>query len=150
MKVMNNGFYCDVDLESKITNCWSITNDLGLLAEAILDFEKPKEVIFKMLEGLIYIYDLKFALINIDYEKIVKAFEENEIVINGNFEKNYQSCYELLNDMGVLLSYMQEKEMSEDEMANAFIGLETIGNIKFENLFDDFAYIVKNFYKIKS
>lgn len=140
MKVHNGTYICEVDLESKIMEAWNISHDLNLLNQAMLDFEKSKDVSLKILDGIIEIYSLRMQLLDIDYQSIYSALKIKGLSFIENWDDLYNGCANIINDLKVLSCYMHDKNknMTTDELSNAILGLETLTNAKFELLFDKF------------
>lgn len=140
MKVHNGTYICEVDLESKIMDAWNISHDLNLLNQAMLDFEKSKDVSLKILDGIIEIYSLRMELLDIDYQNICSALKIKGLSLIESWDELYSGCANIINDLRVLSYYMHDKNknMTTDELSNAILGLEMLTNVKFELLFDKF------------
>ncbi len=139
----DNDMIYDVDLESKITDAWSISNDLILILQAFSDYQKDKSVIICMLDGVIALNDMKFTLLLSDYEKIKKELEENGIEYDNQFQSLYENCYQIINDTKIVSKNFKENILTDDEFANVLIGLQTLSDMKFNELFNEFSKILK-------
>jgi hypothetical protein len=72
-KVEVDGATYDLDLESKIMDCWNITSDIQVLTEGVLEKDMTPDQIANVLLGLETLYQLKFERLFSDYEKLVAA-----------------------------------------------------------------------------
>ena len=63
-----------------------------------------------------------------------------------DLEQHIMRCWGVVDDVRALGKYIQDtRPMSEDELANYLLGLETIYQVKFEQLFEVFEdYIRQN------
>ena len=59
-------------------------------------------------------------------------------------EQQILSCWHITDDITVLLNQLDKRKMNDDEILNYLIGLSTIYNQKFEQLFDTFEDMVYN------
>jgi len=62
------------DLEQKILSCWSVTDELDIVANAVEDGDKDE--ILNMLIGLKTIYSRKFEILFNTYEQALKELGE--------------------------------------------------------------------------
>lgn len=61
-----------------------------------------------------------------------------------DFEQQILSCWNMVEDVKVLNAHMLDhREMSQDEISNYLLGLETIYNVRFEQLFATFEKLIK-------
>lgn len=60
-----------------------------------------------------------------------------------DFEQQLMNCWSVCEDMKAITKMHDLRSLSEDELLNAMIGLETIYQMKFEILFDMFEQMVK-------
>jgi hypothetical protein len=67
-----NDFY-NIDIESKIMDCWSVINDIQILNEAVLEKDLTTDQISNVLLGLESLYELKFQRLFEDYKKLVQS-----------------------------------------------------------------------------
>lgn len=61
-----------------------------------------------------------------------------------DFEQQIMSCWSVCEDMKAVTRMHDLRPLTEDELLNALIGLETIYQMKFEVLFDMFEQMVKS------
>ena len=59
-------------------------------------------------------------------------------------EDQIQSCWNTKDDLDVLMSHVVNKEMSEDELQNAIIGISQLHEMRCQRLWDTFNHLVKN------
>lgn len=60
-----------------------------------------------------------------------------------DFEQQIMDCWNVCDDIGTIYKMSDLREMSEDELANALLGLKTLYQLKFEQLFHTFEIMVK-------
>ena len=53
-------------------------------------------------------------------------------------------CWNVTEDIDLLNYNVLEKDMSRDEISNFLLGLKTIYNAKFDDLFDNFSELIRN------
>lgn len=58
-------------------------------------------------------------------------------------EQGIMNCWNVTDDIKLIYERYGDKGMSEDDLMNALIGLETLYKMKFEKLFDDFEKMIK-------
>lgn len=80
------------DLEQQILNCWSIIDDLTLLAESDLSEENRKIFI----KGLIVKYELKFDKMFNTFEDCIKDRVFNKPTEFNGLETAYDDPYDIL------------------------------------------------------
>lgn len=56
------------DFEQDLMKCWSITDDLKLLTEAVLEKELTRDQISNILIGMTELYELRFDKLFSDFE----------------------------------------------------------------------------------
>lgn len=61
-----------------------------------------------------------------------------------DLEQQIMDCWGVCEDIKSIYKMNDIRQMSEDELMNAMIGLETIYQMKFEILFDMFEKMIKN------
>lgn len=61
-----------------------------------------------------------------------------------DLEQQIMSCWNICEDIKAIYKMTDMRQLSEDELLNAMIGLETIYQMKFEILFDMFERMIKN------
>ena len=59
-----------------------------------------------------------------------------------DLEQEILGCWHITDDIGVMLNAMENPEFDEDERMNFLIGLRTIYNAKFEQLFATFEGLI--------
>lgn len=60
-----------------------------------------------------------------------------------DFEQQIMRCWNVTEDIQEVLDANDRETLTQDELMNALIGLKTIYNMKFENLFAQFENMVK-------
>tara|TARA_R110000868_G_scaffold70117_1_gene206411 strand:- start:1037 stop:1267 length:231 start_codon:yes stop_codon:yes gene_type:complete len=61
-----------------------------------------------------------------------------------DLEQDIMKCWEVVDDIKNLRQTNDRRTMTQDEVDNYLLGLETIYEIKFERLFETFETIVNN------
>ena len=61
-----------------------------------------------------------------------------------DLEQHIMKCWNVTEDIDLLNYNVLEKDMSKDEISNFLLGLKTIYNAKFEDLFDNFGELIKD------
>ena len=61
-----------------------------------------------------------------------------------DLEQDIMKCWEVVDDIKNLRQTNDRRTMTQDEVDNYLLGLETIYEIKFEKLFETFETIVDN------
>ena len=61
-----------------------------------------------------------------------------------DFEQAIMNCWNITEDIKLISQMNDIRDLSEDELMNALLGLETLYQMKFEILFDGFERMVKN------
>jgi hypothetical protein len=62
-----------------------------------------------------------------------------------DLETDIMTCWNVVEDIKELhRSMLDRREMSQDEISNYLLGLETIYQVKFERLFETFEQMVHN------
>ena len=61
-----------------------------------------------------------------------------------DLEQHIMKCWNVTEDIDLLNFNVLEKDMSKDEISNFLLGLKTIYNAKFEDLFDAFGELIKD------
>jgi len=59
-------------------------------------------------------------------------------------EQHIMKCWNVTEDIDLLNFNVLEKDISKDEISNFLLGLKTIYNAKFEDLFDNFSELIKD------
>lgn len=60
-----------------------------------------------------------------------------------DFEQQIMNCWNITNDIDVLYKRLKEHKLNDDEVMNYLLGLKTIYDTKFDQLFDTFEYLIK-------
>lgn len=60
-----------------------------------------------------------------------------------DLESKIMDCWNIIDDMKVLTEGVLEKDLSKDQISNVLIGLETLYQLKFENLFDEYSKMIR-------
>jgi hypothetical protein len=60
-----------------------------------------------------------------------------------DLEQHIMKCWNVTEDIELLNYNVLEKDMSRDEISNFLLGLKTIYNTKFEDLFDTFSELIE-------
>lgn len=66
-------------------------------------------------------------------------------MMNNRFtlEEQLRGCWNVVDDIKLLNKTFQDVGMSTDQVANYLLGLETIYQVKFDQLFNTFEALVK-------
>jgi len=59
------------DLEQNIMKCWSVTDDIDLLYENVMDTDMSQDDIANALLGLKVMYDMKFEKLWANFETLI-------------------------------------------------------------------------------
>jgi hypothetical protein len=59
-------------------------------------------------------------------------------------EQHIMKCWNVTEDIDLLNYNVLEKDMSKDEISNFLLGLKTIYECKFNDLFDNFSELIKD------
>ena len=60
-----------------------------------------------------------------------------------DLEQHIMTCWNVTEDIDLLNKNVLEKDMSKDDISNFLLGLKTIYQCKFEELFDTFSELVE-------
>lgn len=60
-----------------------------------------------------------------------------------DLESKIMDCWNIIDDMRVLTEGVLEKDLSKDQIANVLLGLETLYQLKFEKLFDEYSKMIR-------
>ena len=86
------------DFEQQIQKCWMITDDIGEIAEGILEHDLPKEKIVNALMGVQQLYELKFNKLWDLFEDVhMDLVRENKMLseeLAAMIQQHYQGCGE--------------------------------------------------------
>lgn len=61
-----------------------------------------------------------------------------------DFEQQIMSCWSVCDDLKAIETITDVRQLSEDEMLNLLIGIRSLYQIKFENLFAMFEEMIQN------
>ena len=61
-----------------------------------------------------------------------------------DLEQNIMKCWNVTDDIDMVYSNVMDRDMSKDEIANALLGLQTLYNMKFEELWENFEQLIKD------
>jgi len=62
-----------------------------------------------------------------------------------DLEQNIMKCWNVTDDIYLLYENVMDRapEMTTDEIANALLGMHQLYEMKFEKLFNNFTYLIK-------
>lgn len=60
-----------------------------------------------------------------------------------DLEQNIMKCWNVTDDIDTIYKNVMEKDLSTDDIANALLGLKTLYDMKFEELFDNFETLLR-------
>ena len=60
-----------------------------------------------------------------------------------DLEQNIMKCWNVTEDMHLLYENVTEKDLTQDQIANALLGLHQLYEMKFEKLFSNFETLVR-------
>lgn len=60
-----------------------------------------------------------------------------------DLEQHIMKCWNITEEIDLLNKNVLEKNMSTDDISNFLLGLKTIYNAKFDDLFDNFSELVE-------
>jgi len=61
-----------------------------------------------------------------------------------DLEQHIMKCWNVTEDIDLLNKNVLEKDITTDEISNFLLGLKTIYQCKFEELFDNFGELIEN------
>jgi len=64
-------------------------------------------------------------------------------------EQSILSCWQITDDIKVIYQQYGDKGLTEDQLLNVLIGLETLYNMKFDKLFEEFEQMLKELNELK-
>ena len=81
-------------------------------------------------------------MIDLNVEKKADIFE---------LEQSIMQCWNVVDDIKLVTRqvYDRPKPLTEDELGNLLIGLETIYQLKFEMCFEEFEAVCREFHKFR-
>ena len=59
-----------------------------------------------------------------------------------DLEQNIMKCWNVTEDIDLLFENVMEKDMTQDEISNALLGLKTMYEMKFQKLWDNFETLI--------
>lgn len=59
-----------------------------------------------------------------------------------DLEQNIMKCWNVTEDIDLLYRSVMEKEMTTDDIANFLLGMKTMYDLKFDELFENFEKMV--------
>lgn len=59
-----------------------------------------------------------------------------------DLEQDIMKCWNVTDDINLVYKNVMENDMTTDDIANALLGLKTLYEMKFEELFRDFETLV--------
>ena len=60
-----------------------------------------------------------------------------------DFEQEIMNCWNVTNDIELLIKRLDEHKINSDDLKTYLSGLKTIYDVKFNQLFDTFEYLIK-------
>lgn len=59
-----------------------------------------------------------------------------------DLEQNIMKCWNITDDIDLVYKNVMESDMSTDDIANALLGLKTLYDMRFEELFNNFDTMI--------
>lgn len=59
-----------------------------------------------------------------------------------DLEQDIMKCWNVTDDINLVYKNVMENDMTTDDIANALLGLKTLYEMKFEELFRDFEVLI--------
>lgn len=59
-----------------------------------------------------------------------------------DLEQDIMKCWNVTEDINLLYRNIMEKDMSTDDIANALLGIKTLYEMKFEEMFENFETLI--------
>jgi hypothetical protein len=59
-----------------------------------------------------------------------------------DLEQNIMKCWNVTDDIDLVYKNVMESDMSNDDIANALLGLKTLYDMRFEELFNNFETMI--------
>lgn len=59
-----------------------------------------------------------------------------------DLEQDIMKCWNVTDDVDLLYRNVMESNMTTDEIANALLGIQTLYNMRFEEMFNRFSQLV--------
>lgn len=59
-----------------------------------------------------------------------------------DLEQDIMKCWNVTDDINLVYKNVMESDMTTDDIANALLGLKTLYEMKFEELFRDFEVLI--------
>lgn len=63
-------------------------------------------------------------------------------------EEKIMAAWSVVDDIKLLAETQSNRRMSEDELANFLLGMQTIANVKFESLFSEYEKLLAEEHRI--
>lgn len=60
-----------------------------------------------------------------------------------DLEQNIMKCWNVTEDVDLLYRSVMEKNMTTDDIANALLGIKTLYDLKFDELFSNFESMIR-------
>lgn len=60
-----------------------------------------------------------------------------------DLEQQIMNCWNMVDDCNLLLEGILDRGMTEDEVSNYLLGMQTMYQLKFEKMFDTFSELVR-------
>jgi hypothetical protein len=60
-----------------------------------------------------------------------------------DLEQDIMKCWNVTEDIDLLYRNLMDKDMSTDDIANALLGMKTLYEMKFEEMFSNFETLVR-------
>lgn len=60
-----------------------------------------------------------------------------------DLEQNIMKCWNVTEDIHLIYENVMEKEMTQDEIANALLGMHQLYEMKFNKLWDNFEKLIE-------
>lgn len=59
-----------------------------------------------------------------------------------DLEQDIMKCWNVTEDIDLLYHNVMEKDLTTDDIANALLGMKTLYDMKFEEMFDNFTTLI--------
>lgn len=61
-----------------------------------------------------------------------------------DLEQEIMACWGVTSDLDILMEGVLEKDMSQDDIANALLGMKVMYDLKFDKLFSTFSQLIQD------
>lgn len=61
-----------------------------------------------------------------------------------DLEQNIMKCWNVTDDIYLLYEGVMDKDMTQDEIANALLGMHQMYELKFDKLWENFEQLIKD------